>query len=110
MKRFLPVILMLSFIAVAWLGLGNVDWNFHPDGHTCSQTTLTGEACPAGNDLSSFLNIILPVLVVALADILLVAGVAWIYIVTKPPFYRQRFRRWLSLLERRADRYNLLTA
>ncbi len=110
MKRFLVIILAFSFILVAWFGLGNVDFNFHPDGHTCSQVTLTGQACPTSNDLSNFLGLILPVSSVSLAEILLVALVAWIFVIIKPPFYRHRFRRWLSLLERGADRYNLLAA
>ena len=110
MKRFLAIILAVSFIFVAWFGLGNVDFNFHADGHTCSQTTLTGEACPVNQDLLGLLNWFFPAAAVSLAEILLVALVAWVYVIIKPPFYRHRFRRWLSLLERRADCYSLLTA
>lgn len=110
MRKFLAIILTFSFIFVAWFGLGNVDFNFHDDGHTCSQTTLTGEACPTNQDIFGVLNLFFPAAFVSLAEILLVAVVAWVYVIIKPPFYRQRFRRWLSLLERRADAAIYLTA
>lgn len=110
MKRFLAIILAVSFIFVAWFGLGNVDFNFHADGHTCSQVTLTGQACPTSSNLLGFLDLFFPTVFVSLAEILLVAVVAWVYVIIKPPFYRQRFRRWLTLLERRADRTQYITA
>lgn len=82
--------------------MGNIAADFYPDGHTCSQSLLTGEACLASQNLLDFLPLFLSALPMAVVEILLVAIVAWIYIIIKPPFYRQRFRRWLSLLERRA--------
>lgn len=110
MKRFLAVILAASFVFIAAFGLGNVAWDWHDNGHNCSLVTISGPACPTSNNLLSLINFYLPSAAVIAADILLVAIVLFYFATLTPTFYRQRFRQWLSLLERRADRSVGVTA
>lgn len=110
MPRFLGIILAASFILIAVFGLGNVASDWHDNGHNCSLVTISGPACQINDNLLSLISLYLPSATVVGVDILLVAIVLFYYATLTPGFYRQRLRQWLSLLECRADRYNLLTA